>query len=698
MKNETPLYDRELSWVAFNGRVLQEAADERTPLYERLKFLAIYSSNLDEFFRVRIAGIRSLMSLGKKKREKLDLDPSALLNELYQRIDHQQEEFGRIFQQLVGDLRKQGIVLLRPDDVTEPQLHFIHHYFRENVRPFIEPAILDKKSHDGFLRNRALYLIVVLRSLQKKHDADATGCVSIPAETLPRFVTLPAEDGKHVVMFLDDIIRVNLDTVFEEWEVDGAWAVKLNRDADLHIEDEFSGDLVKKIKQALSKRETGVPARFLYDPSLPKATLRELRRHYGLKSEDLFPGGRYHNFHDLFSFPNPVGAALCDEPLPALGYRPFAESASLFTAVRQRDHLLHFPYMSFDPVVRFLEEAANDADVEEISITRYRNASHTAIARALIDAAVNGKRVNVFMEIKARFDEESNIFWSERLSEAGAHVMHSIPGLKVHAKMYRILRREDGKLRDYVYLGTGNFNEKTAGLYGDHGYFTADHHLGKEVSAVFDILSKRRIGYEFSRLLVAQFNLRSEMNRLIDREIAHAQEGLPSGIIMKMNSLEDPKIIRRLYRASNAGVKITLIVRGICCLVPGLEGISENITVRSIVDRYLEHARIYVFHNNGAEEMWLASADMMRRNLNRRIEVGFPVRDAALAAELRAIVDLQLQDNVKARVIDAEQHNSYCIGSVGDHTLQSQAETWRYLRTLPHVQYPDAHEPNPQQD
>ncbi|MCB2203961.1 polyphosphate kinase 1 [bacterium] len=684
---EYPLYDRELSWVAFNGRVLQEAADDRVPLYERLKFLAIYSSNLDEFFRVRIAGIRSLMSLAKKKREELELDPAALLGELYTRIDHQQEEFGRIFQELLGHLRSRGVQLLTEEEVGEQQLLTIRSYFRENVRPFLDAHILGMRRKDDFLRNRALYMLVSLKPLSGE-DAEVTGCVTIPTDTLPRFVPLPTEDGTHAYMFLDDVIRMNLPVVFEDWEVDGAWSVKLNRDADLRIEDEFSGDIVKKIQHALSKRETGVPARFLYDPGMPDALLRRVRKHYGLKKEDLFPGGRYHNFHDFFSFPNPLGAEVKDEELPALEYLPFAQATSLFDAVRERDHLLHFPYMQFDPVVRFLEEAARDEAVEQISITLYRIASHSAIGNALMDAARQGKRVNVFMEIKARFDEEANIFWSERLKEAGANVMYSIPGLKVHAKMYHIVRREGKKKRHYVYLGTGNFNEKTAGLYCDHGYFTADKETGKEAAAVFDILSKRRVGYEFSHLLVAQFNLRKEINRRIEREIAHAKEGRPASILMKMNSLEDPKIIRRLYRASRAGVQVTLIVRGICCLVPSMDGVSENIVARSIVDRYLEHARVYQFHNDGEEEVFLASADMMRRNLNRRIEVAFPVKDPALMADLHAMLDAQLSDDTKARLIDPEQQNSYFFADAHAETARAQTAFYAYLKDRDYTRLP----------
>jgi len=691
MTDSHPFYDRELSWISFNGRVLQEAADPCVPLYERLKFLAIYSSNLDEFFRVRVAGIRSLMSLKKKKREKLAIDPAALLAEIYARVDTQQREFGTLFAELRAHLREHGVFLLQEEDLSETQLHSVRIFFRENVRPFLDPVFLGGEDDDGFLRNRALYLIALLRPVRsgKKKRDGVYARVSVPSDIVPRFVPLPANDGTHAFMFLDDVIRMNLQTVFEDHEVDGAFSVKLNRDADLHVEDEFAGDLVKKIRQGLKNRETGVPARFLYDPDMPDAAVKRVRRHLGLKKEDLFPGGRYHNFHDLFSLPNPLGAHVRDTPLPALHYLPFDQTASMFDAVRERSHILHFPYMRFEPVVRFLEEAARDESVERIAITLYRVASHSAIAQALIDAALQGKQVDVFMEIKARFDEEANILWSERMKDAGVNVMYSIPGLKVHAKLYHIVRREDGKERGYAYLGTGNFNEKTAGLYCDHGYFTAERDIVREVAAVFDILSRRRIGYEFEQLLVAQFNMRSEINARIDREIHNAEEGRASGILMKLNSLEDPKIIKRLYRASQAGVPVTLIVRGICCLVPGIAGVSENITVRSIVDRYLEHARILVFTNGGIEEMWLASADMMRRNLNRRIEVAFPMRDPALAAQIRAILDLQLRDTVKARAINVTQDNLH-IGADDDERIRAQEATWEYLDSLPETARPDA--------
>jgi polyphosphate kinase len=687
MKKMDVFFDRELSWVAFNGRVLREAADPLVPLYERLKFLAIYSSNLDEFFRVRVAGIRSLISLGRKKRSQLEIDPAALLDELYIAVDRQQKEFGNHFSACLADLRSRGVFLLQEDDLSEARMIFLRKYFREQVQPFIQPLILRRKCKETFLRNRVLYLVTELRSLHGD-GRSVVGRVTIPTEFLTRFVTLPKEEGNIGIMFLDDVVRMNLHLVFEDYEVMHAFAVKINRDADLRIEDDFTGDLVKKIRQALASRETGAPARFLYDPAMPATLLKRVRRFYGLDKEDLFPGGRYHNFHDLFSFPNPLGGDVLDVPLPPLQYLPFERASSMFDAVETRDHILHFPYHRFDPVIRFLEEAAEDAEVEYIAITLYRIATNSRIAEALIKAGQAGKKIRVFMEIKARFDEETNIFWSERLKKAGAEVLYSIPGLKVHAKMYLIVRRENRKQRLYAYLGTGNFNEKTADLYCDHGCFTTAKKLTREVAALFDILSKIRVGYEFKYLAVAQFNMRSEINRLIDVEIGNARDGREARILMKLNSLEDPNIIRRLYRASRAGVIVHLIVRGICCLVPGVEGLSENIRVVSIIDRFLEHARVCIFHNGGAEVIYLGSADMMRRNLNRRIEVMFPINDPVLRTELRMIIDLQLRDTVKTRIINEAQDNS----EVPDPhpRLQAQPEIWRFLAGKECNALPDA--------
>ncbi len=676
-----PLFDRELSWISFNGRVLQEAADARVPLYERVKFLAIYSSNLDEFFRVRVAGLRSLMTLKKKKRKELDFDPRSLLGEMYSAVDAQQREFGRVFEELRPLLRAAGTPLLGIDDIDEEQRDALLRWFDEHARPHIDCAEIKETDCEVFFRNRVLYLVVETAERErggKDGKRKQLFRLTIPSAECPRFVPVSAADGSAAVIFLDDVLRLALPSLFPELEVRGAWAVKLNRDADLHIEDEFSGDLVKKIREALKGRETGAPARFLYDPSIPRRVLARLRRCCGLKREDFFPGGRYHNFHDLFAFPRREGEGLSDAVQAPLPHPVLSRAASLFEAVAASDHLLHVPYQDFDPVPRFLEEAATDEAVEEIAITLYRIAGNSRIAQALEAAAQRGKRVFVFMEIKARFDEETNLRWSERLRAAGAQVAYSIPGLKVHTKLFLITRREGEAAKRYAYLGTGNFNESTAKLYTDFGMFTAAEDITSEVATVFGVLRGEADTPEFDTLLVAQYNLREDINRRIDREIEHARAGRPCGIFMKLNSLEDPKITRRLYRASQAGVPVRLIVRGICVLVPGVAGVSESIVVTSIVDRYLEHARVYMFTNGGDEDMLLASADMMRRNLNRRIEVAFPVRDEALRAVLREAMDIQLRDNVKSRVIDAKQGNAVVTADEGE-AWRAQERTYRML-------------------
>ncbi len=676
MTDEPVLIDRELSWLSFNGRVLQEAGDPRVPLYERIKFLAIFSSNLDEYFRVRVAGLRSLLSLGKKKRKKMGLDPVSLLRSIYLAVDVQQQQFGAHFSGMLPALAAAGTPLLAVDGLSEEQGRWLSEYAEREVLPFLDPVILGEKEQDGFLRNRALYFIVRLRI---GGGRTRLARVSIPSDQLPRFVPLPSEGDETPLVFLDDVVRTLLPRVFPDVKSIDAWSVKLNRDADLHIEDEFSGDLVKKIREAIKLRDTGVPSRFLYDETMPRGVIRELRQLCKLAKEDLFPGGRYHNFHDLFSFPRREGEHLTDVPQPPLPCVPFDTAPSMFYATTVRDLLLHFPYQRFDYVAQWLEEAAKDEAVTEICITLYRIASNSRIAGALLDAVQCGKRVFVFMEIKARFDEDVNLQWSDRLKAAGAVVAYSIPGLKVHAKLFLITRLEDREERRYAYLGTGNFNEKTATLYGDHGLFTAASDLTSDVAQVFALLKGETPTPRFSTVLVARFNLRSGINAMIEREIALAKSGKPASIIMKMNSLEDPKIARRLAEAARAGVRVQLIVRGISVLAPASAEESDNLSVVSIIDRYLEHARVFIFGNDGSEEIWLASADMMRRNLNRRIEVAFPVRDERLKTQMRRIIDLQLADCVKSRRITTTRENEY-IECDGRPSVRAQIEIYRFLQ------------------
>lgn len=683
---EYNFFNRELSWLSFNYRVLQEAADKSNPLYEKIKFLAIYSSNLDEFFRVRVASLRSLLVLKEKSRNELDFDPARLLDDIFTTVNKQQEFFGQIFiEEIIPALRDNKIHLINEAGLSPRQEEWILDYFRDSVQQYISPMLLVKNRIQPFLRNQHLYLAVKLRAKPKRENISGRksraqyALIEIPTSELPRFIELPTEEGESPVMFLDDIIKFNLPYLFPGYDIESSFSIKLTRDAELYIDDEFSGNLLAKIKKGISKRDTGVPSRFLYDSDMPKSFLKFLKEALALSKEDLFPGGRYHNFHDFFGFPNPGNEELENIALDTLQITDLDNSASLFEALDQKDYGLYYPYHSYDYVVRFLEEAAEDKEVSSIKVTQYRVAKDSKIVLALIKAAKNGKDVLAFVELKARFDEELNIRWAEEMEKAGVKVYYSFPGLKVHAKIALITRNENGGSKQYAYLATGNFNEKTAKLYTDLGMFTSNPELTEEVENVFKFLSRIGTDYKFKHLLVAQFNMRKKFNKLVDNEIEAAKEGKAAGIILKMNSLEDTKMIRKLYEASNAGVKIDLIIRGICKLVPGVKKQSENINVISIIDRFLEHSRFYIFHNNGEELIYAASADWMKRNLSRRVEVAFPVLEEKIKTDIKKIVALQLDDNTKARIIDKEDKNSY-VETNEDKKIQSQLEVYKYLK------------------
>jgi polyphosphate kinase len=663
---QLPFKHRDISWLAFNGRVLQEAADRRNPLYERIKFMAIFSSNLDEFYRVRVASVRALLEIKKKTAKKLDFEPEQLLKRLLKVVSVQQAEFGELFRNVIRkELGRNRITLANESQLTAAQKSTVMEYFTSTVVPLLEPVFLSGDRNPPFLENRALHLVVRLskkppeEATEKERNEDLTQYVflEIPAGRLPRFYVLPGEGKKHVVMFLDDVIRLGLESFFPRHDVKGAHSVKLTRDAELYIDDEYSGDLVGKIVKALQKRKEGPPSRFLYDQDMPKKTLAFLVKYFNLVNDELVPGGRYHNFHDLFGFPNPRAPELMDEPWQA------ASATAGFGEIRRRDILLYYPYHAYAPVIDFLSEAADDPAVTAIDITLYRVAKDSQVVEQLVRAAHGGKKVTAFVELKARFDEESNIRWAGEMQKAGARVFYSFPDLKVHAKMCLVSRMENEKAVTFGYLSTGNFNEKAALQYTDFGLFTADPRLTGEMQRVFNILKRKKDHGEFEHLLVAPYNLRQRLEALIDAEIKRAKKGEPAGIIAKMNSLEDRRMITRLYEAGEAGVKISLIVRGICCLVPGVRGVSRNIEVVSIVDRFLEHPRAYIFHNGGDELVYLSSADWMKRNLAHRIEVAFPVHDPGLKNTVRSVIDLQLADTVKARVVNKAQDNRYRKGS-----------------------------------
>jgi polyphosphate kinase len=675
--------DRELSWLSFNGRVLQEAMDPSVPLFERLGFLAIFSSNLDEFFRVRVASLRSLARLKKKKVRKLALNPARLLREIHRTVHEQQEAFGECFRnRILPDLERAGIRLVNETAVTADQAALLGTFFREQVRPLLDPVLLDRDTAPH-LADRTIYLVAELWPAASANvpDRPLYGLVQVPSPPLPRFVSLAADGDRHLVLFLDDVVRFHLRDVFPGFDAGTAYAVKLSRDAELNFEDEFEGDVVAAMRKSLKKRETGPPSRFLYDPQASYALISSLKQRFALEDDDLIVGGRYHNLHDLRDFPRCGRDELTYREVTPCAHPQLERSPSILDAVAERDRVLHFPYQSYDYVIRFLNEAARDPDVEEVYLTIYRVSRDSPICCALLDAAERGKKTRVFVEVQARFDEAANLEWAARMERAGVVTMYSIPGIKVHAKLALVVRREAGERRRYSYLGTGNFNERTALRYTDVGLLTSDARITADVETVFRYLAGEEDAPVFEHLLVAPFYLRDKLYRLIDAEVAAAAQGRPAGITLKLNALEDRDIIARLYDASRAGVPIQLVVRGICCMLPGVDGLSETVQARSIIDRYLEHSRVYVFHNGGAETVFIASADWMTRNLSHRVEVAVPLYDAGVRRQVREFLDFQLADDTRARILDARGSNRY-VPRTHDKPVRAQQAARDFVTRL----------------
>jgi polyphosphate kinase len=685
-------FDRDLSWLSFNYRVLLEATDPKLPLYERIKFLAIFSSNLDEFFKVRVASIQSLRLMEREKRKALVVSPKKRLKAIYEEVKRQQMEFGLIFSSLLlPELAQNGIELLQKIPQDPEQRAFIKELFEEAILPLLHPELLSKGKIRHFLRDEELYLAVHLMTRPRQKEGQEKerlakaryAIMQIPTHYLSRFVALPSKNGRFTYMFLDDIIRMHLPDIFPGYKVVNGYAIKLSRNADLRIEDEFSGDLVSKIQDGLRKRQTGIPTRFLYDPEIPANVLQYFKETFGLRKREMMAGGRYHNFKDFFRFPNPLAPQLEREPTPPLPHPDLEVHKSLFVAIKEKSRLLHFPYQTYDYVIGFLNEAAQDPLVKKIQTTQYRIASGSAIVKALIRAAELGKEVRVFVELKARFDEAANLRSAQLMQAAGVQITHSIPGLKVHAKVALVEREEEEGLRRYAFLSTGNFNEKTARIYADHGYFTAHPQITNELAEVFRYLDNQ--GHRplpFQRLLVAQFNMLSRFQALIDREIDHVRAGRRGYMLIKFNNLEEREMIDKLYHASQAGVEIDLIIRGICCLRPGVKGLSENIRVIRLVDQFLEHARVFVFHHNGADEMFLGSADWMTRNLRRRIEVVFPLQEPELKSQVMEILHMQLRDNVKAVRLNENLENVRLAPQAGEKRVRMQTDFYGQMVSL----------------
>lgn len=686
MGNTIPLYSNNLSWLSFNYRVLQEAMNKHTPLLERLKFLAIYSSNLDEFFRVKVAAIRSLSE--DKNLNKLDFDPDELLANIIKEVNRQQQEFGITFREdIIPGLNQKGIYLLGEQELKLKHKEYIQKLFDNDIEPHLKVDKLTYYAKAVFLENRKNYLVFKGQKDPEKN----TLVVEIPSSITGRFIELPTKDGEgQEICFVDDIIRICFPKLHPKEIEPTGYAIKLSRDAELNIEDEFSGSLVRKIQKSLKSRSDGAPARFLYDDRMPKLFLEELKKVWNLKDSDCVAGASYHNFSDFFEFISLVSRPdLQYETLPKIPVHWLEGQKSYFRVLNQTDVLLHYPYHSYQYFLNFLNKAAENETVTEIKITLYRVAPYSKVCEALIKAAKAGKKVTAFFEVKARFDEASNIFWAEELKKAGCHVLYSFPGLKVHAKLCLVTKRKNGQVKRYAYLSTGNFNENTSNVYTDFGLLTADKALTTETEQVFSILADMRKRYEFKHLLLAPDRLRSDVYQLIDKEIIHHLQGKEAGIVLKMNGLDDPDMIGKLYEASQMGVPIRIINRGICRILPGKKGLSENIYITSIVDRFLEHHRLYWFKNAGDDKIYLSSADFMNRNLSRRIEVAYPIYEKRYKKRLIDFMTLYMNDNTKSRIIDEKHKNAFVKPQKGEEPLNAQTEVWRYY--MDRLKFPESY-------
>ncbi len=684
--------NRDLSWLSFNHRVLKEAADKKVPLYSRISFLSIFSSNLDEFFRVRMPSIFAFNEIEAKKIGIRDEYPKGLVQQVQKMVNEQQEEFGSILRkEIIPELKQNNICLYYDEVIRREHQETIKEYFLSKVLSFLQPVMLQKDNQiNVFLENNALYFIVDLESaeLPGKHQY---ALLNIPSANLPRFSELPMLGDDKYLVFIDDVIKENLIEIFPAYTIHGAWAVKLTRDAEMNIGDEFLGDIAEKIERQLEKREVGLSTRMLYDQAMSAEAKDFIQKYFNVPVAEMVEGGRYHNLKDFGGLPNPVKGKLVASPLPPVAHPGFNNYCSIFESIAEKEKLLHLPYHSYNYILRFFNEAAIDPHVKEIYVTLYRVAADSHIVNALISAAKNGKKVTVFVELKARFDEANNIKWSKKMKAAGIKIINSIPGLKVHAKVALIKREENKVSKSYSFLATGNFNESTGRFYTDHVFYTSKPEYGAELDLLFTYLQSRvqPQAYNkipFQHLLVSQFNMIKRFNKLIDREIKNAKEGKPANIIIKLNNMQERAMITRLYEASRAGVKVQLIVRSICCVAPGVEGQSENISVHRLVDRYLEHARVFVFHNDGNREYYMGSADWMNRNLHSRIEVVFPIYEKKLTDELEEILQLQLRDNQKAVLLASDTATGGAINlrvlSSGQTPLAAQQAIYDYVNGL----------------
>lgn len=692
---EKAYINRELSWLEFNRRVLEEAFDESVPLLERVKFMAIFSSNMDEFFMVRVARLKRRIAQGDLDAGPDGMTPPQILAAISKRVHELVEDQHRGFLQTIQpQLEAEGIHIARPEELTAEQKSFLEEFFRRTLLPVVTPLAIDPGHPFPHLANRSLCLVAALRSARTSHLPQTTlAVVHMPSHVVQRFIALPAPPGKHIFILLEDVVRMYLPRPYHGYEVLSCHAVRVTRDADSPLAVARAEDLLTSIEESVRERRMGTAVRLQYDTDLPQGMLDMFIDELDLQTEDLYPGEGFTAFTDLFELYKAVDLPQHrDQPWTPLPAPAFEGKPDMFSVIANGDILVHHPYQSFDIVTRFVEEAATDPNVLAIKMTLYRVSPTSPIAQALTRAAEAGKEVAVLVELQARFDEEANIGWARALEEVGAHVVYGLVGYKTHCKACLVVRRESDGIRRYCHLGTGNYNVNTGGLYGDLGLFTCRESFGDDLTELFNLLTGYTRPQTFHHLLIAPTNLRDDLIEYVRREAEHALEGRPARVVAKLNSLVDPTMIEELYTASQAGVEIDLIVRGICCLRPGVPGLSERIRVISIIDRYLEHARIFYFHNNGDAEFFLASADWMPRNLDRRVEVAFPVLDPQIQDQLMEILSIQLADTVKARTI-LPDGRSERVEPDPLAPVRSQQRLYEFTRAQCYAQTPGEDEP-----
>ncbi|MDX9846412.1 MAG: RNA degradosome polyphosphate kinase [Tenuifilaceae bacterium] len=674
--------NREVSWLSFNERVLQEAEDPNVPLLERLKFLGIFSNNLDEFFRVRVATQLRLMQLDKGIKEFVTDKPKKVVQRIQKIVQGFQVRFDGIYASIVEELRAQDIFIVNECELLAEHVDYVKELFKKEIAPSIAPIMISRLDTFPELKDRSIYLAIKL-SKSLIPEVSEYALIEIPSSDHNRFIQLPNIEGKSFIILLDDVIRFCLSQVFSilPYDTFAAYTIKITRDAELDVDNDIAESLLEKISKGLKNRTKGQPVRFVYDSQIAPDLLHFITSRMDLDEDDnLLPGARYHNFKDFISFPKIGSSDLVNEKLPPVPIPRLDKSTSILEEIAKKDFSLHYPYHSFSYYTRMLREAAIDPRVTSIKITLYRVATESKVVRALMNAAQNGKSVTVIIELLARFDEGANIYWSKRMEEVGIKVIFGIYGLKIHSKQTLITREENGSLVNYATVSTGNFHEGNANLYTDFNIFTADKRITSEVEKVFTFLEYNYKTFNYRYLWVSPNSMRRKLYAHIDIEIANARKKQPAYIYCKINNIVDIEVIRKLYQASNAGVKIKLMVRGICSLVPGIPNQSANIEVISVVDRYLEHSRFFIFCNNNHPKYYISSADWMTRNLDYRVEVAAPVLDPTLQKELRQIFSAGFKDNVKARIVDENQCNSY-KREEKKKKYQSQIELHKYYLT-----------------